>query len=80
MGTTLSLWPWETYCDLLTADSRRLRVRLSSGAALVTGAVLVYLNRLQPYQVTQDEAKSTAASVTPFLGAGGGGASAAFRF
>lgn len=50
------------------------------GAALVTGAVLVYLNRLQPYQVTQDEAGSTAASVTPFLGAGGGGASAAFRF
>jgi hypothetical protein len=50
------------------------------GAALVTGAVLVYLNRLQPYQVTQAEAGQAAASVTPFLGADGGGASAAFRF
>jgi hypothetical protein len=51
-----------------------------SGAALVTGAVLLYLNRLQPYQVTQDEAGKTAASVTPIIGAGGAGASAAFRF
>ncbi|MCP3137972.1 peptidase associated/transthyretin-like domain-containing protein [Pyxidicoccus xibeiensis] len=53
------------------------------GAAVVTGAVLVYLNRLQPIQVDPSEAakapKSTA-SVTPYLGAGGGGASATFRF
>ena len=53
-----------------------------SGAALVTGAVLVYLNRLQPHQVDPSEAAKTPAraSVTPYLGAGGGGASATFRF
>lgn len=34
-GTTLSLWPWPTYWDLLTADSRRLRVRLSRGCEML---------------------------------------------
>ncbi|WP_164014085.1 hypothetical protein [Pyxidicoccus trucidator] len=50
------------------------------GAALVTGAVLVYLNRLQPHQVDPSEASKATTSVTPYLGAGGGGASATFRF
>ncbi|WP_164001911.1 hypothetical protein [Pyxidicoccus caerfyrddinensis] len=50
------------------------------GAALVTGVVLVYLNRLQPHQVDPSEAAKPSASVTPLLGAGGGGASATFRF
>ncbi len=50
------------------------------GAALVTGAVLLYVNRLQPHQVDLSEASKPSASVTPYLGAGGGGASATFRF
>ncbi|MFP2906872.1 hypothetical protein ACLESD_17860 [Pyxidicoccus sp. 3LFB2] len=50
------------------------------GAALVTGAVLVYLNRLQPHQVDPSEASKATPSVTPSLGAGGAGASATFRF
>ncbi|NMO23337.1 hypothetical protein, partial [Pyxidicoccus fallax] len=53
------------------------------GAALVTGAVLLYLNRLQPIQVDPSEAAKSpkvSAGVTPYLGAGGGGASATFRF
>jgi hypothetical protein len=29
LGTTLSFWPWPTYCDLETAASRRERVLLS---------------------------------------------------
>lgn len=31
--TTLSFWPWPTYCDLETADSRREMVLLSRGCA-----------------------------------------------
>ncbi|MFP2926864.1 hypothetical protein ACLESO_17025 [Pyxidicoccus sp. 3LG] len=51
------------------------------GAAVVTGAVLVYLNRLQPHQIDQPSATpKVTASVTPYLGAGGGGASATLRF
>jgi len=37
LGTTLSFWPEETYEDLLTADSRRLRVRLSRGYDALVG-------------------------------------------
>ena len=37
LGTTLSFWPEETYEDLLTADSRRLRVRLSRGCDALVG-------------------------------------------
>ncbi len=48
------------------------------GAALVTGAVLVYLNRAKPYHINPDGADKVA--VTPLLGPNGGGAVATFHF
>jgi hypothetical protein len=51
------------------------------GAALVTGAVLVYMNRLQPYHVEKTDTAAEGLSVTPVLGGGGTkGVSATFRF
>jgi tetratricopeptide (TPR) repeat protein len=47
------------------------------GAALVTGAVLVYVNRLQPFLRTVDSAK---VSLAPMLGPGGGGAALLVSF
>jgi hypothetical protein len=49
---------------------------LVGGAALATGAVLVYVNRLQPYRVNT----STSVSVAPVLAPGYGGASFSFGF
>jgi len=43
------------------------------GAALVTGAVLVYLNRLQPYQKSVGVA-APKVSLVPSLGPSGAGA------
>ncbi|MDY7227294.1 hypothetical protein [Hyalangium rubrum] len=51
------------------------------GAALVTGAVLVYVNREQSYRITPGEAsKDQEVSVAPLLGKGEGGMLATFRF
>jgi hypothetical protein len=51
------------------------------GAALVTGAVLVFINRPQAYQINPDEAVSPeGTSVAPLLGRGEGGILATFRF
>lgn len=51
------------------------------GAALVTGAVLAFINRPQEYQINPDEAGSPqGASVAPLLGRGEGGILATFRF
>jgi hypothetical protein len=52
------------------------------GAALVTGAVLVYMNRLQPYRVNPvDTAKSEQpVSIMPLLGGESKGVQATFRF
>jgi hypothetical protein len=51
------------------------------GAALVTGAVLAFINRPQAYQINPDEAGTPeGASVAPLLGRGTGGILATFRF
>lgn len=51
------------------------------GAALVTGAVLLYMNRLQPYHVEKTDTAAQSLSVAPVLGGGGTkGVSATFRF
>jgi hypothetical protein len=51
------------------------------GAAIVTGAVLTYINRSQPYQISpNDAATEPAVSVIPLVGRGEGGALATFRF
>ncbi len=51
------------------------------GAALVTGAVLVYLNRSQAYRISPGEVvQEPALSVTPLLGKGERGLAATLRF
>jgi hypothetical protein len=51
------------------------------GAALVTGAVLAFINRPQAYQINPDEAGAPeSASIAPLLGHGEGGILATFRF
>lgn len=51
------------------------------GAALVTGAVLVFINRPQAYRINPDEASSPeGTSIAPLLGRGEGGILATFRF
>ena len=53
------------------------------GAAVVAGAVLVYINRLQPYQVTptlEQKDSATELSIAPLFGNGVSGASATIRF
>jgi tetratricopeptide (TPR) repeat protein len=51
------------------------------GAAIVTGAVLAYINRSKPYQISPNElATEPAVTVTPLVGRGEGGALATFRF
>lgn len=52
------------------------------GAALVTGVVLVYMNRLQPYQVDTPGAPPPEQSITvaPVVGGGTQGVWATFRF
>jgi hypothetical protein len=51
------------------------------GAALVTGALLVYMNRLLPYVGTASaETKPETVSVAPVVGAGTSGLSAEIRF
>ncbi len=51
------------------------------GAALITGAVLVYLNRSQAYRISPGELhQEPALSVTPLLGAGERGMAATLRF
>lgn len=50
------------------------------GAALVTGAVLVYLNRLQPYEAPLPAAGRLEVTVVPVLSPGGVGAAALVRF
>jgi hypothetical protein len=48
------------------------------GAAVVAGAVLVYLNRAKPYRINPESSNKVA--VTPLLGPGVGGAVATFHF
>jgi hypothetical protein len=48
------------------------------GAIVVTGGVLAYLNRAQPYRVIPD--RETPVSVLPLIGPTGGGAVATFHF
>jgi hypothetical protein len=52
------------------------------GAALLTGAVLVYLNQPQPYRIDDPSqpVEKEKVSVTPLLGGGSGGVLATFRF
>jgi hypothetical protein len=51
------------------------------GAALVTGAVLAFINRPQAYRINLDEAGTPeSASVAPLLGRGEGGILATLRF
>jgi hypothetical protein len=51
------------------------------GAAVVTGAVLAYINRPQAYRITPDEAQSPqGVSVAPLVGRGEGGILATLRF
>jgi hypothetical protein len=52
------------------------------GAALLTGAVLVYLNQPQPYRIDDPSqpVEKEKVSVTPLLGGGSGGVQATFRF
>ncbi|HCF56912.1 MAG TPA: hypothetical protein DFS52_02810 [Myxococcales bacterium] len=53
------------------------------GAALVTGAVLVYVNRLQPYQIApagEQKPEQPAVSIAPLLGGETNGMWATFRF
>jgi tetratricopeptide (TPR) repeat protein len=51
------------------------------GAALVTGAILVFINRPQAYRITPEEANSPQGlSVVPLLGPDEGGVLASFRF
>lgn len=53
------------------------------GAAVVAGAVLVYLNRLQPYQINptiEQKSSATELSIAPVFGNGVSGASATIRF
>lgn len=52
------------------------------GAAIVTGAVLVYMNRLMPYHADQkvDVVDKPQVSVSPYLAPNGGGLVAAARF
>jgi hypothetical protein len=59
------------------------------GAAFLTGAVLLYVNRARPHSVTPDELEQQgtsaapapqAVSVTPLVGRGEGGVLATFRF
>ncbi|NMO14061.1 PEGA domain-containing protein [Pyxidicoccus fallax] len=49
------------------------------GAALTTGAVLLYLNRAQPYRINPDDPSQTML-VTPLVGAGSGGVLGTFQF
>jgi tetratricopeptide (TPR) repeat protein len=50
------------------------------GAALITGAVLVYLNQPQPYRVDPNQKQAEAVTIAPLLGGGTHGAQALFRF
>jgi hypothetical protein len=51
------------------------------GAALVTGAVLAFINRPQAYRINPDEVGTPeSASVAPLLSRGEGGILATFRF
>jgi hypothetical protein len=50
------------------------------GAAVLTGAVLVYVNRLQPYRINPEERNEQKVGVTPLVGSGVGGVLATFRF
>ncbi|WP_164018787.1 PEGA domain-containing protein [Pyxidicoccus trucidator] len=50
-----------------------------AGAALTTGAVLLYLNRSQPYRVNPD-APGQELLVTPLVGSGSGGVLGTLRF
>ncbi|WP_224248329.1 hypothetical protein [Hyalangium gracile] len=60
----------------------------AGGAALLTGMVLLYVNRAQPYRISPDELEQApsatpeppAVSVTPIVGGGEGGVLATFRF
>jgi hypothetical protein len=50
------------------------------GAALITGAVLVYLNQPQPYRVDPNQKQVEVMTIAPLLGDGTHGAQALFRF
>lgn len=51
------------------------------GAAIVTGAILLYVNRLQPYRRQQvDVVNKPQVTVAPLVGPGGGGASVHVSF
>jgi len=50
------------------------------GAALITGAVLVYLNRLQPFEVAAPSSGKPEVTLVPVLTPGGAGAAAFVRF
>ncbi|HEX8437017.1 hypothetical protein [Archangium sp.] len=50
------------------------------GAALLTGAVLVYLNQPQPYRVDPNQKQVEVMTIAPLLGDGTHGAQALFRF
>jgi hypothetical protein len=50
------------------------------GAALLTGAVLVYLNQPQPFRIDPSQKKVEVVGVTPLIGGGTGGILTTFRF
>jgi hypothetical protein len=51
------------------------------GAAFVTGAVLAFINRPQPYRISPDEAENPQeVSIVPLAGGGAGGILTTFRF
>jgi hypothetical protein len=52
----------------------------AGGAALLTGAVLAFLNQPQPYRVDPSQKKLEVVGVTPLVGGGTGGLLTSFRF
>jgi hypothetical protein len=50
------------------------------GAALLTGAVLVYLNQPQPFRIDPSQKKLEVVGVAPLIGGGTGGILTTFRF
>jgi hypothetical protein len=50
------------------------------GAAALTGAVLVYMNRLQPYRLDSNDNDGQKVGIAPLVGDGAGGVLATFRF
>ena len=77
--------PAQEVTDLRTRGSSMQQLAFGAyavgGAAIVTGAVLVLINRPQAYRINPDEAASPqGVSVAPLLGGGEGGVLATFHF